>query len=79
MNNHALRDAVAYAPRVKNTNPEIRGFWSRDGYYLCADCGARLIGRGFGSELKTVVYMDDTLRGACPGCEPLRDENGDLL
>jgi hypothetical protein len=72
-----LRDAVAYAPHARQSNPEIVGSWTREGFYLCADCGLRLTLRGFVMVSREIVYRDG-VRGTCIGCEPLRDENGAL-
>lgn len=73
-----IRSAIEYAPRVKSTVADLSGFWTKGHGYVCADCSARLIGRGYGHFLKTPVYVGET-RGCCVGCEPLRDESGDLL
>ena len=73
----AICSALEYAPKVRSTNPGLSGMWTKAGCYVCADCSARLVGRGFGFFLAVPVYVGD-VRGACCGCEPLRDHNGDL-
>lgn len=64
-----LRDAVNYAPRNVKAHPNILGHWTRAGYWLCGDCGARLLARGFAGEIAQVEWRSDCpIIGVCAVC-----------
>lgn len=73
-----IRSQLEYAPKVKCSVPDLSGAWTLDGLYLCADCHARLVERGFVARMHSMAWKGDVI-GCCVGCEPLRDESGDLL
>ncbi len=71
MNAQELREAVEYAPRTVKAHSDIRGHWTRAGYFLCGTCGARFLARGFAGEISRVVWADaNPTVGVCVVCEP---------
>ena len=64
------QQAVEHAPHVEG-NPQIRGWWTPNQWYLCSKCVSKIIGRGCrlpnGSE---PVYHDQPEPyGVCCCCE----------
>jgi len=42
-----LRDAIEFAPKSPGKLvPDLRGWWTPDGYYVCSPCAGRIIARG---------------------------------
>ena len=41
-----LRRAIEYAPAARPTPPDLAGYWTTLGYFVCASCASRILGRG---------------------------------
>ena len=41
-----LRDAAKYGPKPGTIAKGLRGWWTPDGFYVCAKCASRILGRG---------------------------------
>lgn len=38
--------SLEFAPILKATQPELRGYRTAEGHFICADCAARMSARG---------------------------------
>ena len=64
-----LLRAYEHAPKTAG-NPEIRGYWTEEGFYLCSDCGASIMARGCLISIDTFVWKDETgPYGFCICCD----------
>jgi hypothetical protein len=43
-----LREQIEHAPSAGRVAPDLLGWWTTDGYFVCAQCIGRIIARGFG-------------------------------
>lgn len=41
-----LRDCAEYGPKKPVFADGLRGWWTKEGYYVCAFCAGRITGRG---------------------------------
>jgi hypothetical protein len=59
------------APIMPIENPDIKGYWFEDGYYICGHCAARIMARGCGGFTKAQPVWIDRPEpfGVCIGCE----------
>lgn len=65
-----LRDAITYAPRLARSAPGLRGHWTPNGNYVCAECAGRIVARGCGLPRDSAaVWMDSPEPyGVCVCC-----------
>ena len=69
-----LKDCLADAPplyRVPARPIDLLGWWTSDGYYVCADCAGRIMTRGCRLDLHgspEAVYEDEPF-GVCVTCD----------
>ena len=67
----ALLEAIEHAPQAGKIAADLRGWWTPAGWYVCANCASRIVGRGCqlpkGSE---PVWADRAEPfGVCATCE----------
>ena len=72
----AIRKAAEFAPAPGRIADGLRGWWTPAGWYVCAKCSSRIVGRGCqlpkGSE---AVWMDRAEPfGVCIVCEAHQSE-----
>lgn len=70
---------LEHAPPAKDLvlDPKIRGWWIKDGYYLCAVCAGRIMKRGGALPMPAEPVWKDRPEpyGVCLGCESPPAEN----
>lgn len=70
----AERDSILSAlenapPDDGKGNPEIRGWWTPRGWYLCRGCAQRLLRRGYVIRAVPVWFDPPEPFGPCINCE----------
>jgi hypothetical protein len=76
------RTYLEHAPKDVKVVDGLKGFWLKDGYYICSTCAARIMARGCGGFVgaEPVWNDEDKPFGVCVGCEtkkpdPLLEES----
>ena len=53
----------------KGTNPDLRGWWTTEGWFLCVHCSGRIFARGCRIQATPVWREPAEPYGPCLGCE----------
>ena len=70
----ALLTAIEHAPQAGKIAENLRGWWTPAGWYVCANCSSRIVGRGCQlPKGSTPVWADRAEPfGVCATCETPR-------
>jgi hypothetical protein len=67
-----LKTAIEHAPQDAGTQAEhLRGWWTSDGWYVCAKCAGRIMARGCSLPADSTPVWEDRPEpfGVCCICE----------
>ena len=65
-----LKNIIEHAPQSENQNPDLLGWWTSDGYYICSGCTARIHARGCSiPKGSNPAWADNPVVGECCTCE----------
>lgn len=67
----AIREAAEFAPPAGKIADNLRGWWTPAGWYVCAPCSSRIVGRGCRLPNKSEPVWADRAEpfGVCCVCE----------
>lgn len=64
-----LQTAIQHAPAPLPTGTDLQGWFTADGYYVCARCASRIMARGCALPRQSEPVWKDQPRGVCVTCE----------
>lgn len=53
-----MNRAIEHAPPATEPDPKLRGWWIKDGHYICSPCASRVMQRGVKLPEAMPVYRD---------------------